>query len=195
MSLQEYKLVFVGPMGAGKTTAISAISEIRPVTTEAANTRHSECDKDTTTVAMDYGELTLPDGARLRLYGTPGQERFEFMWQIHAKGALGVVVLIDGSRPDPLADLTLYAGKFAAMVGASRMVVGVSRYANGDASVSRCAALLRELGIESPVVSADVRRPRDVRMLLEILFTRIEVAATQSGVSAPGRDFASDIVF
>ena len=173
---REYKLIFTGPMGAGKTTAIRAVSEIGVVATEAANTDRASCDKDTTTVAMDYGEITLPGGSRLRLYGTPGQVRFEYMWRILAKGAVGAVILIDASRPDPLADFTLYADRFGQALGDTRLVVGIGRHDAGRTSLSEFNAAAQRLGLAVPIVTADVRRTEDVQMLLDILFTQIEVA-------------------
>ena len=74
MDHQELKIVFTGPMGAGKTTAIRAISDAPPVSTEVANTDQAACAKEMTTVAMDYGQLLLDDGTSVRLYGTPGQD-------------------------------------------------------------------------------------------------------------------------
>ena len=108
----EHKILFSGTMGAGKTTAIAAVSEIGPLSTDVRNTDESVA-KATTTVGLDYGELTLDNGERLRLYGTPGQPRFAFMWDILARGALGLVILIDNSRPDPLADLDVYLDGYA----------------------------------------------------------------------------------
>ncbi|WP_245391541.1 GTP-binding protein [Thioflexithrix psekupsensis] len=78
--MSEIKIVFTGSMGAGKTTAIAAISEIPVINTDVRATDPTTLQrKATTTVAMDYGELTLEDGQKLRLYGTPGQLRFEYM--------------------------------------------------------------------------------------------------------------------
>ena len=76
---QQLKIVFTGPMGAGKTTAIRAISDAPPVSTEVGNSDRQSSVKESTTVALDYGELTLEDGTCLRIYGTPGQARFSFM--------------------------------------------------------------------------------------------------------------------
>ena len=69
---QELKIVFTGPMGAGKTTAIAAISDTPPVLTDVVNNDHAAFDKDTTTVALDYGQIMLDNGVAVRLYGTPG---------------------------------------------------------------------------------------------------------------------------
>lgn len=177
MSLKEYKLIFAGSMGAGKTTAIAAISEIAPVRTDVENTDRETHGKATTTAAMDYGEVTLAGGDKLRLYGTPGQTRFDFMWKILGKGALGVIILVDNSRPDPLADLREYLGAFGEIADQSRAVIGVGRgEMHPEPTLDAFHLVASELGISAPIVSVDVRRREDVLLLLDILFNQIEAA-------------------
>ncbi|TPX01006.1 ATP-binding protein, partial [Schumannella luteola] len=98
--MAEYVILFAGPMGAGKTTAIRSLSEIEVVSTEAANSEPGAVDKPTTTVAMDYGEIDL-DPDMVRLYGIPGQERFDFMWDILRERAMGLIVLVNADDPEP----------------------------------------------------------------------------------------------
>jgi hypothetical protein len=178
--MREYKVLFAGAMGSGKTTAITQISEIAPGSTEAVNTDRASCDKSHTTVALDYGEMTLDGGDKLRLYGTPGQARFDFMWSILGQGALGVILLVDHSRPDPFADLRDYATRFSAVIHGSSAVVGVGRIANEDeGAIGRYLDVLDDLGMQLPVFSVDVRRRDDVSLLLEALLFQIEAGLSE----------------
>lgn len=177
MTEREYKLIFAGSMGAGKTTAIAAISEIPPVSTEVRNTDRAAHSKATTTTAMDYGEVTLADGGKLRLYGTPGQERFDFMWTILSRGALGIVILVDNSRPDPIADMRTYLHAFADVAQKSRVVIGVGRTDTHNApSMDDYYAALADTGTSAPVFSVDVRERAQVLLLLDALFHQVESA-------------------
>lgn len=184
--MSEIKLLFAGPMGAGKTTAIRSISEIEPISTEVANTDFSESDKAETTVAMDYGELTLDTGDKLRMYGSPGQRRFEFMWPLLAEGALGVIVLLDNSRPDPLTDLREFIGAFRNQIDTGRVVVAVGRLENHPCpSLDDYLDAVAATGQFLPVVDADVRRRDDVIKVLEVLFEQIESVSRGASAGEP----------
>ncbi len=98
--MQTVKMVVTGPYSAGKTQFIRSISEIDVVATERKVTAQSERIKKETTVAMDFGRITIDDDLVLYLFGTPGQRRFDFMWEILTEGMLGFVVLIDSVRPE-----------------------------------------------------------------------------------------------
>lgn len=100
----SFKVVVTGPFGAGKTTLISAISEVPVVDTEvAASSTEESSRKATTTVSMDFGVRTVADDgfeAKLFVYGTPGQERFSFMWDVLARGMDGFLLLVDSTDRD-----------------------------------------------------------------------------------------------
>ena len=91
MAHTDHKIIFTGPVGAGKTTAIASISDIEPIRTDEHASDMTQKRKSNTTVAMDYGMIRLGPKEKVHLYGTPGQERFDFMWDILTKGGIGLV--------------------------------------------------------------------------------------------------------
>jgi uncharacterized protein len=170
----EHKILFTGTTGAGKTTAIGAVSEIPPMSTDVRNTDASLA-KSMTTVGMDYGEVTLDGGDKLRLYGTPGQKRFDFMWKILSKGALGLIILIDNRQDQPLADLDVYLDGFAELIRDTACIVAVGRQeTHPSPDLEQFAAHLAKRGVLCPVMAADVRDPPQVLQLLELLLLQLE---------------------
>jgi small GTP-binding protein len=98
--MQTVKMVVTGPFNAGKTEFISAVSEIDVVSTERKISSEIERIKESTTVAMDFGRITVDEELVLYLFGTPGQKRFDFMWEILSEGMLGFIVMVDSTRPE-----------------------------------------------------------------------------------------------
>ncbi|MBN1264237.1 MAG: ATP/GTP-binding protein [Anaerolineales bacterium] len=98
--MQTVKMVVTGPFNSGKTAFIKSVSEIDVVSTERKISAEAERIKETTTVAMDFGRITVDDELVLYLFGTPGQKRFDFMWEILSEGMLGFIVMVDSSRPE-----------------------------------------------------------------------------------------------
>lgn len=107
--MQTVKMVITGPFSAGKTEFISSVSEIDVVTTERKISSDAERVKEETTVAMDFGRITVDDDLVLYLFGTPGQRRFDFMWEILSEGMLGFIVLVDSVRPETFREAKHYA--------------------------------------------------------------------------------------
>lgn len=178
--MNELKIVITGCVGAGKTTAISAISDIPVVSTDVDASDEVAREKQTTTVALDYGEVALEDGAVLKLYGTPGQRRFAYMWEILAEGALGIIILLNDRRPDPVADLQIYLDNFAPMLRDSVLVIGVTHAeeASDDAMAKYYDHLARQ-GLDHPVFSVDARERAQVRLMVETMAAII--AAQEAG--------------
>jgi len=110
--MQTVKIVITGPFSAGKTEFISTISEIDVVSTERKITDDARGVKAETTVAMDFGRITVDEELVLFLFGTPGQDRFNFMWDILSEGMLGFVVLVDSARPDTFREAKVIVDRF-----------------------------------------------------------------------------------
>ena len=154
------KMVIAGGFGVGKTTLVAAVSEIEPLTTEAAMTSASAGvddlsalpNKTTTTVAMDFGRITLDTDLILYLFGTPGQDRFWFMWDDLCRGAIGAVVLVDTRRLDAcFAAVDYFEQRELPFVVAINCFDGVLAHAVEDVR----EALV--IGQETPIVACDAR--------------------------------------
>lgn len=172
--MQRLKIVFSGPMGAGKTQAISTLSDIPVVSTEVKNTDLDANSKLLTTVGMDYGELSMEGGASIGLYGTPGQERFSFIWPILSQGALGVVILIDHSANDPIADLKSYLQTFDGIYD-GHIVIGVSQVDRmPEREISIYRDYLTSIGRNLPLFAVDMRKRSDVLLLVESIIALLE---------------------
>ena len=141
--MQTVKMVVTGPFNAGKTAFIQSVSEIDVVSTERKITAEAEKIKETTTVAMDFGRITVDDDLVLYLFGTPGQKRFDFMWEILSEGMLGFIVMVDSTRPETFREARSILETFRAyaptpyVVAANKQdmtgCLGAGRYAPGAA--------------------------------------------------------------
>ncbi|WP_030491886.1 GTP-binding protein [Micromonospora chokoriensis] len=166
------KIVVAGGFGVGKTTTVGAISDIAPLTTEAEMTEAAlgidnlgvESQKTTTTVAMDFGCVTIDQSLKLYLFGTPGQSRFGFMWDDLAHGALGALVVVDSNRLDdcyPAIDYFEHTGL--------PFIVGVNAFhgqLTHELTEIRWALAISD---QIPVVRFDARERTSVRDALLVL--------------------------
>jgi signal recognition particle receptor subunit beta len=169
----QYKLLFTGPVGAGKTTAIASLSDEAPIKTDVAASDMTRKFKPETTVALDYGVMRLPAGGKLHLYGTPGQERFDFMWEILTTGGVGLILLISNARPNPVQDLRFFVQRFAPFIHSTALAVGVTqRDLKMDPDLEEYYRALEALGIQAPVLEVDARERAEVSLLVQaLLFT------------------------
>ncbi|OAL78933.1 GTP-binding protein [Acinetobacter sp. SFB] len=174
MILQRYKIVFGGTMGAGKSAAIKVLSDISVISTEAVNTDTEAHSKYLTTVGIDYGEISLDDGTKIGLYGTPGQDRFDFVWPVVCQGAIGIVILIDHSRNDRLQNLEFYLNAFKAY--GHNIVIGVTHLDKKDDQVLKIYRDWMALyGYQYPLFGIDARQQDDVLLMIETLIASVEV--------------------
>lgn len=165
-----YKLAFLGEPGAGKTTCVASVSEIEPLSTDVATTDELAMRKAVTTVAMDYGEMSLGDGNRLLLYGLPGQSRFRYMFDVVRENLVGLVVLVDAKSPAPLLGLADTLECYVEELGQVPFVVAINKLPHDDAELRRQAGLvLRRYGLVGPVISVDARRKEDLALMFELI--------------------------
>ena len=181
MSAVNRKIIFTGPVGAGKTTAISSISDIGIVTTDESASDMTKSRKANTTVAMDYGLIKLSNNERVHLYGTPGQERFDFMWDILTNGGIGLILLLDNTRVDPLRDLKFYTHSFRDFIDKQQLVVGITRMdMQRSPNLQDYRKWLDQLSLNSPLFEVDARERDDVSMLIQSLLLSLDPGVTSA---------------
>lgn len=165
MDRRTVKVVVTGPVNSGKTTFVGSISDIPPVLTDKASSEKATA----TTVAMDFGRIDFSDGFSLLLYGTPGQPRFSFMWDILAKGMIGYVLLVEGNGPQGPKRAMEVLEAFRRIGGEPR-IVGVTKVEGRPRSsyehIVRSELAIRET---TPIVPCDARRRQDVKNALVTL--------------------------
>jgi uncharacterized protein len=173
--MSQYKIIFTGPVGAGKTTAINSISDLPPIKTDAAASDMTKSKKSATTVAMDYGVMNLPGGEKLHLYGTPGQERFDFMWDILVTGGIGLVLLLDNTRADPFVDMKFFLDAFDKFIGDTAVAVGVTQMdVSAKPAIEDYQVQLGGMGLKLPVFAVDARVRNDVSILIQSLLYSLD---------------------
>ena len=170
-ALNKYQVVFTGPVGAGKSAAVRSVVGLRSLQTERPNSIADgrTAQKNTTTVAMDYGTVTLEKGRRVHLYGTPGYARFDFMWDILLESCDGIILLLNNSSADPLRDLRFYAQAFARYLPHKACVIGVTHVDMPGAytSLDVFREAVEVLGLTAEVFAVDTRRKTDVLSLIQ----------------------------
>jgi len=172
--MQTVKMVVTGPFSSGKTQFIQTVSEIDVVATERKISSESERIKETTTVAMDFGRITVDDDLVLYLFGTPGQKRFDFMWEILSEGMLGFVVMVDSSRPETFREARRILETFRAYAPTPYVVTANKQDLPDawDTSDMRIALRLAPEVKLLPCVATDKESVKNA--LLELLYSILE---------------------
>ncbi len=168
------KIVVTGPFSAGKTTLIRTISEITVLSTEKDITDHTKSRKAETTVAMDFGRITIDRDLVLYLFGTPGQDRFDFMWEILGEGMLGYILLLDASREDSLEESVGILAAFRKMARVP-FVVALNRSEGLEPADEDRVRQALELADDVPVVPCDATDRESVKsVLLALLYSVVD---------------------
>jgi small GTP-binding protein len=170
--MQTVKMVVTGPFSAGKTQFIRSVSEIDVVSTERKVSADGERSvKQATTVAMDFGRITVDEDLVLYLFGTPGQKRFDFMWEILSEGMLGFIVMVDSTRPETFREGRSILETFRAYAPTPYVVAANKQDANDawDLEDMRHALRLDSKVKLLPCVATDKATVKNV--LLELLYS------------------------
>jgi uncharacterized protein len=171
---QAVKVVVTGPFAAGKTTLIRTISEITVLSTERGVTDTTRKRKAETTVAMDFGRITIDRDLVLYLFGTPGQDRFDFMWEILGEGMIGYLLLIDADREESVQEAVGILDAFRTMARVP-YVVALNRASSDDHAL--VGAVREQLDIPSDIaiIACDATDKESVKnVLLALLYAVLD---------------------
>jgi hypothetical protein len=178
MTMEMVKIVVTGSYAAGKTQFIRSISDIEPVTTDYNTTLEDERElKNQTTVALDFGTIAIHDKLTLYLFGTPGQERFDYMWEHLATGCLGYVVLVDSCRPAHFVETQRLIARFADITDAPFVVAANKQ---DDPTALPPFYVRRRLGLtdEVPVLPCVGTERESVKSVLLSLIKHVSQSVT-----------------
>lgn len=174
--MKTVKVVITGTVNSGKTQFIRTISEIEVVSTERKTTDETHFLKQETTVAMDFGRITVGRDVVLHLFGTPGQKRFDFMWEILSEGTLGLIVLVDSTRPETFRE-TLRIVDFFSSYRESPYVVVANKQDQENAWAPEELRLALRLPEEVKVLPCIATDRESVKaVLLELLYVVLQTA-------------------
>jgi uncharacterized protein len=169
--MQTVKMVVTGPFNAGKTEFIRSVSEIDVVSTERKISTEAEKVKESTTVAMDFGRITVDNDLVLYLFGTPGQRRFDFMWEILSEGMLGFIVMVDSTRPETFREARSILETFRAYAP-TPYVVAANKQDREDAWDLDDMRIALRLDPRVKLISCVAREKESVKtILLELLYS------------------------
>jgi len=179
--MQTVKMVVTGPFNAGKTQFIQSVSEIDVVSTERRLSSEGErAVKEQTTVAMDFGRITVDDDLVLYLFGTPGQKRFDFMWEILSEGMLGFVVIVDSTRPETFREARAILETFRAYAPTPYVVAANKQDLEDAWELEDVRHALRLDGKTKLLPCVAINRSTVKMVLLELLYSILEEMEPES---------------
>ena len=171
---QAVKVVVTGPFAAGKTTLIRTISEITVLSTERGITDSTRKRKAETTVAMDFGRITIDRDLVLYLFGTPGQDRFDFMWEILGEGMIGYLLLVDAAREESIQEAAAILEAFRTMARVP-FVVGLNRAGAEDHLLVESVRSRLDIPSDVAILPCDATDKESVKnVLLALLYSVLD---------------------
>ena len=177
---QAVKVVVTGPFAAGKTTLIRTISEITVLSTERGVTDSTRKRKAETTVAMDFGRITIDRDLVLYLFGTPGQDRFDFMWEILGEGMIGYLLLVDASREDSVQEAAGILDAFRTMARVP-YVVALNRASAEDHALVDSVRQQLQIPADVAILECDATDKESVKnVLLALLYAVLDDVETEA---------------
>ena len=177
---QAVKVVVTGPFAAGKTTQIRTISEITVLSTERGVTDSTRKRKAETTVAMDFGRITIDRDLVLYLFGTPGQDRFDFMWEILGEGMIGYLLLVDASREDSVQEAAGILDAFRTMARVP-YVVALNRASAEDHALVDSVRQQLQIPSDVAILECDATDKESVKnVLLALLYAVLDEVETEA---------------
>ena len=177
---QAVKVVVTGPFAAGKTTLIRTISEITVLSTERGITDSTRKRKAETTVAMDFGRITIDRDLVLYLFGTPGQDRFDFMWEILGEGMIGYLLLIDTTREESVQEAASILEAFRTMARVP-YVVALNRAASNDNTLVDDVRTRLEIPADVAILPCDATDKESVKnVLLALLYAVLDEVESEA---------------
>ncbi|MFC1749869.1 ATP/GTP-binding protein [Pseudomonadota bacterium] len=161
------KILLVGSVGSGKTTALAALTNGDFLSTDETPSDHYQFQKKSTTVALDYGNVFLDDNTHVRVYGTPGQRRFNFMSSILISNAVGIIILINNNTSNPINELDYYLKTHYDFLQNNHAVIGITHNdTSPKPSLKQYQAYLDDRGHSWPTFKIDARNRNHMMMLV-----------------------------
>jgi uncharacterized protein len=173
--MSQYKIIFTGPKGAGKTVAIQSISDTKLVKADASASNLLKPLQPPATIAMDYGDTELVDGEKIHLYSISRQDQFDGMQKKLYVGVLGLIILLDNRRVDPYNDMWLFLELFKNIIAEKHVAIGITHMDISDKpTIADYHAQLQSSDLKPPVFAVDARNKNDVSLLVQSLLYSLD---------------------